>query len=56
MSDVCALYTEIKKSNFEELIERGCSAYICPQNIRFLRIRIFKVFKGLSPQILKEIS
>ena len=34
-----------KKSNLDK----------CHQNIKFLAIEMFKVFKGISPQILKEI-
>ena len=55
MSDVCALCIAIKNQIFEELLKRGGSISIHRQNIRFLGIKMFKVFKGLSPQILKEI-
>ena len=44
-----------KKSNSEELLERDGSASIHHQNIIFIAIEMFKVFKGISPQILKEI-
>ena len=44
-----------KKSNFEELLKRYGSVSAHHQNIRFLAVEMFKVFKGVSPQILKEI-
>ena len=53
MSVVCALCTTIKKSNFEELIERDDSASTHRQNIKFLAIEMFKVFKGVNLQIVK---
>ena len=37
-----------KKSNFKEPLERDYSVYIHPQNIRFLAIEVFKVFKDIS--------
>ena len=45
----------IKKSNFEELFERDDSDSIHHQNIIFFVIEMFKVFKGISLQIVKEI-
>ena len=44
-----------KKLNFEELLERADSVYIHHKNFRFLVIEMFKVFKGIKPQIVKEI-
>ena len=44
-----------KKSNFQELLEIDGSVSIRHQNIRFLVIEMFKVFKGISPQIVKGI-
>ena len=55
MSEVCALCTAIKKSNFKKFLERDCSVSIHYQNIRCLTIKMFKVFKGVSPQIVKGI-
>ena len=45
-----------KKSNFGELFERGGFVSIHHCNIQFLAIEMFKVFKGVSPQIVTEIS
>ena len=45
-----------KKSNFGELSERGDFVSIHHCNIKFLAIEMFKVFKGVSPQIVTEIS
>ena len=56
MSHVCALCTTIKKSHFEDLIERDDSASTHHQSIRFLAIKVFKVFKGISPQIVRDFS
>ena len=56
MSAVCALCTTIKKSYFEDLIERDGSVSTHHQSIRFLAIKVFKVFKGISPQIVKDFS
>ena len=55
MSDVYALRTAIKTSNFKELNERDGSVSIHHQNIRFLAVEMFKVFKDISPQVVKEI-
>ena len=44
-----------KKSNFEKLFERDGSVSIHQQNIRFLAIEMFKVFKGINPQMVKDI-
>ena len=44
-----------KKSYFEEFFERNGSVSTHHQNITFLAIEMIKVFKGISPQILKEI-
>ena len=55
MSDVCTLCTTIKKSNFEELLERDRSVSIHHQNIRFLAIEMFKVFRDIGLQIVEEI-
>ena len=44
-----------KKSNFEKFLERDGSVFIHHHNIRFLEIKMFKVFKCISPQIVKEI-
>ena len=56
MSDVCALCTTIKKSHFEDPIERDGSVSTHHQSIRFLAIKVFKVFKGISPQIVRDFS
>ena len=56
MSEVCALCYKVKKSNFGELFERGGFVSIHHCNIQFLAIEMFKVFKGVSPQIVTEIS
>ena len=45
-----------KKLNFEELLERDSSVSIHHQNIRFLAIEMFKVFKGISPQIVRFLN
>ena len=55
MSDVYALRTAIKTSNFKELNKRDGSVSIHHQNIRFLAVEMFKVFKDISPQVVKEI-
>ena len=47
-------YLRIKKSSFEELLESDGSASIHHQNIKFLAIEMFKVFKGAIPQIMKK--
>ena len=44
-----------KKSNFEDLLERNWSSSANHQNIRFLAIEMFKVFKNISLQIVKKI-
>ena len=44
-----------KKSTFEELLERDDSFSIHYQNIKFLAIDMFKVFKGICTRIAKEI-
>ena len=44
-----------EKSNFEKPLERDGSVSIHHQNITFLAIEMFKVFKGIIPQIVKEI-
>ena len=44
-----------KESNFEELLERDGSVSFHHQNITYLAIEMIKVFKGISPQIVKEI-
>ena len=55
MSNVSTMCTKTKKSNFGELLERDGSVFTHLQNIRFLAIKIFKVFQGVRPQIVKEI-
>ena len=45
----------IKKSSFEELLQRDGSVSIQHQNIRFLAVEIFNFFKGINPQIVKKI-
>ena len=55
MSDIWALFTAIKKSNFEEPLERDDFVFIHHQNIRFLANETFKVFKGVNPKFVKEI-
>ena len=44
-----------KKSDFEELLERDSCFSIHHQNIIFLATEKFKVFKGISPQVVKKI-
>ena len=44
-----------KKSSFEELLERDDFGSIHDQNIIFLAIEIFRVFKFISPKFVKEI-
>ena len=44
-----------EKSHFEGLLERYGSVSIHHQNIRFLAIEMSKVFKGISPQVWKQI-
>ena len=44
-----------KKSSFEELLERDASVPTHHENIRFQAIEMFKVFKDMRPQIVKEI-
>ena len=56
MSAVCALCTTIKKSYFDDLIERDGSLSTHHQSIRFLAIKVLKVFKGISPQIVRDFS
>ena len=48
----CILQTIKSWRNF---FKNDGSIFIHHQNIRFLAIKMFKVFKGISPQILKEI-
>ena len=55
MSDVYVLPTAIKTSNFKELHKTDGSVSIHHQNIRFLAVEMFKVFKDISPQVVKEI-
>ena len=42
-------------SNFIQLLERDGSVTIHHRNIQSLAIKIFKVIKGLSPEIMKEV-
>ena len=44
-----------KSTNFEELLKRNGSASVHYQNIRFLATEMFKIFKSISPQVVKEI-
>ena len=55
MSDVYVLRTAIKTSNFKELHKTDGSVSIHHQNIRFLAVEMFIVFKDISPQVVKEI-
>ena len=55
MSDVYAMRTAIKTSNFKELHKRDGSVSIHRRIIRFLAVEMFKVFKDISPQVVKEI-
>ena len=48
------LYND-QKLSFEELHERDGSVCIHHQNMKFLQVEMFKVFRGISPQIRKEI-
>ena len=43
------------RSNFIQLLERDGSMTIHHRNIPSLAIEIFKLIKGLSPQIMKEV-
>ena len=45
-----------KNSHFEDLLERDGSVFTNHQVIRFLAIEMFKVFKGISPQIVNDFS
>ena len=40
-----------KKSSFQDLLEKGGSVSIHHRNLRKLAIKLFKIFKGLSPVI-----
>ena len=55
MSDVCALCIGTKSQILKNFTKEMTSVSIHPQNIRFPTIEIFKVFKGISPQIVKAI-
>ena len=44
-----------KISNFEKFLEIYFSVFIHHENISFSTIEMFKIFKGISPQIEKEI-
>ena len=44
-----------KNSTFDELLEKHGSAYIHHQNLQKLAVEIFKVARGLTPQIINEI-
>ena len=55
MSNIYALRTAIKTSNFKDLHKRDGSVSIHHQNIRFLAVEMFKIFKDRSPQVVKEI-
>ena len=52
MSNASACCTTIKNA---ELLERDGSVSIHHQNIKYLSIEMFQVFKGISPQIIKKI-
>ena len=54
-SDVCTLCANDGKSNFEYLLKKDGSVSTHHQNIRFLAIAIFQVFKCICPQTVKEI-
>ena len=54
-SDVCTLCANDEKSNFEYLLKKDGSVSTHHQNIRFLAIAIFQVFKCICPQTVKEI-
>ena len=44
-----------KESNFSELLVKDCSVSIHHQNLQKLAVEIFKVSKGLSPEIVNEL-
>ena len=44
-----------KNSTFNEPLEKHGSAYIHHQNLQKLAVEIFKVARGLSPEIINEI-
>ena len=45
----------IKKSNFNELLVRDGSVSIHHQNLQKLAVKMFKVFRGLNPEIVYEL-
>ena len=44
-----------KKSNFNELLVKDGSVSIHHQNLQKQAIEMFKVFRGLSPEIVNEL-
>ena len=45
----------IKKSNFNELLVKDGSVSIHHQNLHKLAVEMFKVSRGLSPEIVNEL-
>ena len=44
-----------KESNFNELLVKDCSVSIHHQNLQKLAVKIFKVSRGLSPEIVNKL-
>ena len=44
-----------KKSNFNELLVKDGSVFIHYQNLQKLAVEMFKVTRGLSPEIVNEL-
>ena len=48
-------YYNDKNSSFNELCEKDGSVSICHQNLQKLAVEMFKISRGLSPDITNEI-
>ena len=44
-----------KESNFNEILVKDCSVSIHHQNLQKLAVKIFKVSRGLSPEIVNKL-
>ena len=44
-----------KKSNFENLLDKDKSVSIHHKNLRSLAIEMYKVHRGISPEILNDL-